>query len=128
MAILEKGEKLKRANACPRCKKPGSHYVPPGFGSTGFFICDPEDKPKASRTPENYALPCGNCGRIIAPGEDWSEHEISGYTHVNCRDKCDKFQPFGRPTGKWTITTADEELLKVPSRPLVVIVPVEIEQ
>lgn len=34
---------------CPNgCGEPGPHFVPPGFGSPGMFICKP--KPKVEET------------------------------------------------------------------------------
>ena len=36
---------------CMRCSEPGPHYVPPGGGTTGFFMCDPDDKPESSWGP-----------------------------------------------------------------------------
>lgn len=29
---------------CPNCKEKGPHFVPPGFGSGGFFMCKPKEE------------------------------------------------------------------------------------
>lgn len=36
---------------CMHCGEPEAHYVPPGGGMTGFFMCDPDDKPESSWGP-----------------------------------------------------------------------------
>lgn len=41
---------------CMRCGEPGAHYVPPGFGTGGFFMCDPNDKPDPNYH-QRYTIP-----------------------------------------------------------------------
>lgn len=41
--------RLKNASICLNCGRPGPHFVPPGFGTPGFFMCKPLDNP--SNTP-----------------------------------------------------------------------------
>lgn len=43
-------EKMKQG-ICPRCNEKGAHFVPPGGGTTGFYMCDPDDKPESSWGP-----------------------------------------------------------------------------
>jgi hypothetical protein len=30
----------KPAAPCPRCGRPGQHFVPPSFGDPGFYACE----------------------------------------------------------------------------------------
>ena len=78
-------------SVCPRCGEPGPHYVPPSFGDTGFFSCDPSDGPQPSRTPENYmGFRCVVCDRDITPGilggPAW-EIRPGGFAHLDCSEE-----------------------------------------
>jgi hypothetical protein len=50
-------------SVCPRCGKPGAHFVPPSLGEPGLFICDPNNQHKdcptqsASTQPRRLACP-----------------------------------------------------------------------
>lgn len=68
---------------CPRCQQPGPHFVPPSFGDTGFFLCDPNDGPRPSRTPENYVMPCAVCPEQIM-GRPWVDLGNGRYAHEDC--------------------------------------------
>lgn len=75
---------------CPRCNTPGPHFVGPSFGMTGFFACDPNDKPTASRTPEHYAYNCAVCRTIISG--PWAEspeawRSAGPYVHSRCANR-----------------------------------------
>lgn len=72
---------------CVRCGEDGPHFVPPCFGETGFFICDPNDGPRPSRTPDNYVMPCGACAALILPGQTWVSNSRFTYAHQRCNDQ-----------------------------------------
>lgn len=55
---------------CSRCNEPGAHYVPPGFGSGGFYMCDPDDKPDPNYHRRYYLHALDDDGTTIVRGQD----------------------------------------------------------
>ena len=39
------------AGVCHNCGEPGPHFAPPGFGTAGFYICDPSEADAMRWTP-----------------------------------------------------------------------------
>lgn len=40
----ERRERSRAHGMCPNCGEKGPHFVPPGFGSPGMFICKEKEE------------------------------------------------------------------------------------
>lgn len=61
-------ERLK-AGICPSCGEKGPHFVPPGFGSQGFFFCTERllDGERVSKDSPEWLAAGGDEGQLAAP-------------------------------------------------------------
>jgi len=74
-------------SVCPRCGKPGSHFVPPSLGEPGMFICDPNAEHQAraiaSRPECGCSALCKQCAAEQRRSVEWDTY------HYGTNRACD---------------------------------------